>query len=216
MAGSDACTGDVDHEVSRWKTFYLDGHHWYYDDSRKLQQEATPWRPPNEKTFNLMFFKHLFDHMAKASGSSQVSVVALRNMSARIMEIMQLGDPMKVDFFGDLCTHRKLTWNDMCRSLLDVGHLRVRLTPTERIFVTLEVEDSSFIAKVWFYIVMTVTIANVSVFIWPQLLAHAISAVGMSSSTDEWSLYFKNACMAAPWLKVNTYTLWTALTILSG
>eukprot|EP00438_Fugacium_kawagutii_P021578 Skav212162 [mRNA] locus=scaffold754:244970:248940:+ [translate_table: standard] len=195
MAGSDG-TGEVDHEVSRWKTFYLDGHHWYYDDSRKLQEEATPWWPPNEKTFNLMFFKHLFDHMAKTSGSSQVSVVALRNMSARIMEIMQLGDPMRVDFFGDLCTHRKRTWNDMCRSLLDVGHLRVRLTPTERIFVTLEVEDSSFIAKVWFYIVMTVTIANVSVFIWPQLLAHAISAVGMSSRTDEWSLYFKNACMA--------------------
>ena len=37
------------------------------------------------------------------SGSgAQVSVVALRNMSACIMERMQIEDPMTVDFFGDI------------------------------------------------------------------------------------------------------------------
>ena len=37
----------------------------------------------------------------RGSGA-QVSVVALRNMSARIMEIMQIEDPMTVNFFGDI------------------------------------------------------------------------------------------------------------------
>ena len=41
----------------------------------------------------------------------------------------------------------------MCKSLLAVGHPRVDLTIIERIFVTLEVEDSSQVAKLWFYLV---------------------------------------------------------------
>ena len=37
-----------------------------------------------------------------AGSGAQVSVVALRNMSACIMERMQIEDPMTVDFFGDI------------------------------------------------------------------------------------------------------------------
>ena len=206
VAGSDARTGRGMVEepvepvgVARWKTFSLDGHHYYYDESRKLQEAPAPCMPPKEMTFNMMFFRHVFDHLAKTSGSgSRVSVVALRNMSARLMEKMQVTDPMTIDFFGDI-SKKKCTWNDVCKSLLAVGHPRVSLTPMERLFVTLEAEDSSHIAKVWFYIVMTVTIANVSVFIWPKLLLDAFDVIHISE-TDAWSLYFKDACMAAPWL----------------
>ncbi|CAL1169808.1 unnamed protein product [Cladocopium goreaui] len=198
VAGSDARTGRGMMEepvgIARWKTFSLDGHHYYYDESRKLQEAHAPCMPPKEMTFNLMFFRHVFDHLAKTSGSgSRVSVVALRNMSARLMEKMQVTDPMNIDFFGDIAK-KKCTWNDVCKSLLAVGHPRVSLTPTERLFVTLEAEDSSHIAKVWFYIVMTVTIANVSVFIWPKLLLDAFDVIHISD-TDAWSLYFKDACM---------------------
>ena len=184
-------------EIVRWKTFSLDGHHYYYDDERKLQEAVRPCMPPKEMTFHLMLFRHLFDHMAKTSGSgSRVSVVALRNMSATMMEVMQVGDPMTVDFFGDIAK-KKCSWSDMCKSLLAVGHPRVSLTSTERMFLTLEAEDSSHIARAWFYIVMTVTIANVTFFIRPQLLTDALVAVHISD-TDAWSLYFKNACMTAP------------------
>ena len=209
VAGSDARTGRGMMEepvgIARWKTFSLDGHHYYYDESRKLQEAHAPCMPPKEMTFNLMFFRHVFDHLAKTSGSgSRVSVVALRNMSARLMEKMQVTDPMNIDFFGDIAK-KKCTWNDVCKSLLAVGHPRVSLTPTERLFVTLEAEDSSHIAKVWFYIVMTVTIANVSVFIWPKLLLDAFDVIHISD-TDAWSLYFKDACMTAPWLILIDFT----------
>eukprot|EP00434_Breviolum_minutum_P019828 symbB.v1.2.017497.t1/scaffold1358.1/size123611/3 len=186
---------EVTESPVRSTVYKLDGHHYYYE-GQVLREASMPSFPPKEMMFDMMFFRQLFDHMAKSSGGSgaQVSVVALRNMSACIMERMQIEDPMTVDFFGDI-SKKKCSWKDMCKSLLAVGHPRVDLTIIERIFVTLEVEDSSQVAKLWFYLVMTATVANVTVFVWPQLLVDVLM-IAQVSDVESWKLYFKTACMS--------------------
>lgn len=166
---------EVTESPVRSTVYKLDGHHYYYE-GQVLREASMPSFPPKEMMFDMMFFRQLFDHMAKSSGGvpvkngvlmnkwvekknpifvlktivlvniscferrdsvfflgdiqqdkryiyiyirdivtsrntnsqnwagsgAQVSVVALRNMSACIMERMQIEDPMTVDFFGDI------------------------------------------------------------------------------------------------------------------
>lgn len=43
--------------------------------------------------------------------------------------------------------------------------------------------------------VMTATVANVTVFVWPQLLVDVLM-IAQVSDVESWKLYFKTACMS--------------------
>ena len=178
--------------IARSKTFNVDGHH--INAECRPSKVPIPFMPPQEMVFDMIFFRHLFDHMAKASGSaSQVSLVALRNMSYTMVEVMQAGDPQTQNFFGNIC-EKKCTWKEMCKSLMYEGHPQIRLNTVERIFITLDQDDSSKMARAWFHLVMAVTIANVTVFIFPDLLVDLLTSAG-ASDIELYSHYFKNVCM---------------------
>lgn len=86
---------------------------------------------------------------------------------------------------------------DVLNSLLEYGHPRVQLTPAERIFMTLEHDETSQMAKLWFHFIMFVTVANVTVFISPDLFTASLTKLGVQH-VDLYHLYFQNACMTAP------------------
>ena len=86
----------------------------------------------------------------------------------------------------------------MLNSLLEYGHPPVKLTAAERIFMTLEHDETSQMAKLWFHFIMFVTVANVTVFISPDLFTASLSKLGVQH-VDLYHLYIQNACMTAPW-----------------
>ena len=90
--------------IERSKTFSLDGQH--LNKHMHPSEVPIPWLPPKEMVFNLMFFRHLFNDMAK---QSKLSLVSLRNLSYTITEVMQLGNAQTVNFFGKLTKH-KIQW----------------------------------------------------------------------------------------------------------
>ena len=97
---------DAMEPIERSKTFSLDGEH--LNKHTSPTEVPLPWLPPKEMVFNLMFFRHLFNDMAK---QSKLSLVSLRNLSYTITEVMQLGNAQTVNFFGKLTKH-KIQWKE--------------------------------------------------------------------------------------------------------
>ncbi|CAJ1442376.1 unnamed protein product [Effrenium voratum] len=178
--------------VRRSKTYNLGGTHFNKDWDPK--RAPVPFLPPSDMVFDIMFFRHLFNELAKRCGRRYVPLVALRNVSARMVEVMQLGDPMRVNFFGSLAK-RQCKWSDLCDELSSEGHPTIVLSTAERIYMTLENDDSCGLAKVWFHLVMTTTMATIMLFIFPHPLEHFCVAAGLEDGAI-CNLVFKNFCMS--------------------
>lgn len=69
---------EVTESPVRSTVYKLDGHHYYYE-GQVLREASMPSFPPKEMMFDMMFFRQLFDHMAKSSGGVPVKNGVLMN-----------------------------------------------------------------------------------------------------------------------------------------
>mmetsp|Transcript_72498 Transcript_72498/g.169869 ORF Transcript_72498/g.169869 Transcript_72498/m.169869 type:complete len:631 (-) Transcript_72498:292-2184(-) len=152
--------------------------------------EPLPFFPPQQKVFDLFFFWQLWNDLAKASLRKDVPLVALRNLSYAMNDVY--GHPVNVNFFGDV-SKKYVTWTDLSRSLIDVGHPVIHLSFLERMYLTLEEPGSCRCAKVWFYVVMAAAVANLTMFILPETTIWLLAHINLEAKEDQ--VIFTTLCM---------------------
>eukprot|EP00930_Biecheleria_cincta_P018841 TRINITY_DN14544_c0_g1_i2.p1 TRINITY_DN14544_c0_g1~~TRINITY_DN14544_c0_g1_i2.p1 ORF type:complete len:588 (+),score=96.33 TRINITY_DN14544_c0_g1_i2:88-1764(+) len=177
----------VDSKESRTRTFHVEGTN-FIDGV----QTGLFFLPPREKHFDLFFFRQLFDHLQHQTMKAEVPLPALRNMSMKLMEAMQVPRGFDVNFFG--VEKATCSWGDLRNALTTLGHPRIELTPMERIYMVLEDQENSKMAKGWFYFIMVVTVANLLGIVWPEASEQVCEPIpgvdGHRCASD-----FKTACL---------------------
>ncbi|CAJ1350257.1 unnamed protein product [Effrenium voratum] len=175
----------------RTKTFNIGGEFFYFDGT---PHRWLPWAPPRYKVFELYFFKELYENLSRKAMSVDVPLVALRNMSCKLMDGFQLPGALDVNFFGDL-QKKFCTWSDVQDALIKDGHPTITLSNAERVYLTLCDEDSCRLATGWFYFVMLVTLANLAAIVFPDCAERTCDVVGLDNAKDSCTSAFKTFCI---------------------
>lgn len=151
----------MESKQDRTKTFLVEGK--LFCDG---EMHGLTFLPHHEKHFDLFFFRQLFDYLHHQTMKPEVPLPALRNMSMKLMEAMQVQHGLDVNFFG--VEKATCSWGELRNALTTVGHPRIQLTQAERIYMVLEDQDTCKLAAGWFYFIMVVTVANLTGIVWPD------------------------------------------------
>ncbi|CAL1141075.1 unnamed protein product [Cladocopium goreaui] len=174
----------------RNKIYNLSGN--FFEVSRS--EYPLPFTPPKQMIFEIYFFRQLYDHLAAKTLRKDLPLLALRNMSLKLMQAFGMPGALEVNFFGNL-QKPFCTWSDIQDALINSGHPTIRLSPAERLYRTLSNEESSRLARGWFNFVMIVTVLNLTKIMWPPLAERMCDVVGLSHVDDHCSNVFNTFCI---------------------
>lgn len=174
----------------RNKIYNLSGN--FFEVSRS--EYPLPFTPPKQMIFEIYFFRQLYDHLAAKTLRKDLPLLALRNMSLKLMQAFGMPGALEVNFFGNL-QKPFCTWSDIQDELINSGHPTIELSQAERLYRTLSNEESSLLAKGWFHFVMIVTVLNLTKIMWPPLAERMCDVVGLSHVDDHCSNVFNTFCI---------------------
>lgn len=170
----------------RSKVFSIGGD--IYDSSGEdAKRLPLPFLPPTNKVFDMFFFWELYDYLAKRTLRQDVPLVAVRNMSCKLMITFDEPDPQDVNFFGSI-SKKFCSWKDVRRALLREGHPTLRLTTIERIFMTLDDDRSCRLAQVWFWFILLVTVANLVRMVKPHYVQGICDMADLGDCTNSFQV----------------------------
>lgn len=170
----------------RSKVFSIGGD--IYDSSGEdAKHLPLPFLPPTNKVFDMFFFWELYDTLAKRTLRQDVPLVAVRNMSCKLMIIFDEPDPQDVNFFGSI-SKKFCSWKDVRRALLTEGHPTLRLTTIERIFMTLDDDRSCRLAQVWFWFILLVTVVNLVRMVKPHYVQGICDMADLGDCTNSFQV----------------------------
>lgn len=201
MEGTEAQSLTGQEHPPRNKLYNLGAYNFEYDGTAPVETGSLPpfarplpFAPSKQMIFEIYFFRQLYDYLVSRFSRMDLPLVAVRNMSIKLMHTFQLPGALEVNFFGDL-KKPFCTWSDIQWELLRKGHPQIRLSLAERIYLTLSHEESSKVAKGWFYFVMLVTVANMTKIMFPEVAAYLCDEVGLDQMRGECSTDFDSFCI---------------------
>mmetsp|Transcript_68431 Transcript_68431/g.164303 ORF Transcript_68431/g.164303 Transcript_68431/m.164303 type:complete len:662 (+) Transcript_68431:127-2112(+) len=168
----------------------------------RLPHDPLPFFPPGDLEFDMFFFRKLFDRLEAGNLTvrGKVHVTVLRSMSVKLLDAMGLDGLSAVenDFFGLNPKNEKVwfTWVDLCKNLNKVGHPVVKLKAAERIFMTLDMAESSALAQLFMVLMMGIILANLVLSVIQTLPNYECPSVLIhSSGSDECGRMIQSYCM---------------------
>mmetsp|Transcript_46453 Transcript_46453/g.108167 ORF Transcript_46453/g.108167 Transcript_46453/m.108167 type:complete len:640 (+) Transcript_46453:84-2003(+) len=175
-----------------------------YERARcRLPYEHHPWISPDSLEFDLFFFRQLFDHLVADDMTvrGKVHVTVLRSLSVKLLDTFGLDGlgPIENDFFGLNPNHEQVwfTWVDLCNNLIKVGHPVVKLNAFERIYMTLDMPDTSILAHFQMFVMLVVILVNLAMIVIQSLPQSECPHFLENVATQECGSGVQGFCMAA-------------------
>eukprot|EP00971_Amphidinium_carterae_P339693 6477643-Amphidinium_carterae.1 len=166
--------------------------------------EFSPARiSPDSLEFDLFFFRQLFDHLVADDMTvrGKVHVTVLRSLSVKLLDTFGLDGlgPIENDFFGLNPNHEQVwfTWVDLCNNLIKVGHPVVKLNAFERIYMTLDMPDTSILAHFQMFVMLVVILVNLAMIVIQSLPQSECPHFLENVATQECGSGVQGFCMAA-------------------